>query len=78
VTAIRAARSFPICQKCFDWTPAALAMSQAQVLSSGLMIRQDFAEAVRPVFFRLSTKNSFTLPMAGRCFSLCFLDVSTA
>jgi hypothetical protein len=48
------------------------AMLETQVLSSGLMIRQDFAEAVRPVFFQTEHDEFLYATHGGTLFLVSF------
>ncbi|MGA7452190.1 MAG: hypothetical protein WBW73_13195, partial [Rhodoplanes sp.] len=47
-------------------------MLETQVLSSGLMIRQDFAEAVRPVFFQTESEEFLYATHGGTLFLVVF------
>jgi hypothetical protein len=47
-------------------------MRQTQVLSSGLTIRQDFAEAVRPVFFQTEHEEFLYATHGGTLFLVVF------
>jgi hypothetical protein len=47
-------------------------MPQTQVLSSGLIIRQDFAEAVRPVFFQTENEEFLYATHGGTLFLVVF------
>jgi hypothetical protein len=47
-------------------------MSQTQILASGLVIRQDFAAAVRPVFFQTEFEEFLYATHGGTLFLVSF------